>query len=76
MRLKLTSSCRPLGWSLMVGLALSTVAVACQVPVFRYAIERWNPDRYRILALSAGPLAEPLVSAQRASRQRRTGGAR
>ena len=23
-------------------------AVACQVPVFRYALERWNPSEYRI----------------------------
>jgi len=31
-------------------------ASACQVPVFRYALERWTPDRYQVLVLSSGPL--------------------
>ncbi|MBX3420883.1 MAG: hypothetical protein KF752_04925 [Pirellulaceae bacterium] len=42
-------------------LSLLSIAVACQVPVFRYALERWNPDRYRVLALSHGPLASDLA---------------
>ena len=34
----------------------STAAFACQVPVFRYALERWNADRYRITVLHDKPL--------------------
>jgi hypothetical protein len=30
---------------------------ACQVPVFRYAFERWEPDKYEALILHDGPLA-------------------
>ncbi len=26
-------------------------AIACQVPVFRYALERWSPDRYEVIVL-------------------------
>lgn len=32
-------------------------AVACQVPVFRYALERWTSDKYEIVILHEGPLA-------------------
>jgi hypothetical protein len=31
-------------------LALSVTAMACQVPVFRYALERWEPGAYRVRA--------------------------
>jgi hypothetical protein len=31
-------------------------AVACQVPVFRYALERWDPDRYQVVVLKDGAL--------------------
>lgn len=37
-------------------LVLAATAVACQVPVFRYALERWTPDRYEVIVLHAGPL--------------------
>jgi hypothetical protein len=33
-------------------LAACGSALACQVPVFRYALERWNADRYKVLILS------------------------
>ena len=36
----------------------SAAAFACQVPVFRYALERWDADRYRITVLHDGPLNE------------------
>lgn len=42
-------------WGL--GLVAGTVA-ACQVPVFRYALERWKSDRYEILVLGEEPLNE------------------
>jgi hypothetical protein len=43
----------------LAGLAVLTIAsslMACQVPVFRYALERWSSDQYRILVLTEGPL--------------------
>ena len=33
-------------------------AGACDVPVFRYALERWEPDVYGVLVFHDGPLAE------------------
>ncbi len=33
--------------------------LACQVPVFRYALERWPADRYEFVILHAGELGEP-----------------
>jgi len=40
----------------LVIFALAGSVLACQVPVFRYALERWNPDQYRLLVLTDGPL--------------------
>jgi hypothetical protein len=37
-------------------LAAATVASACDVPVFRYALERWTPDPYEVLVFHRGPL--------------------
>lgn len=39
-----------------VGAALVSSVLACQVPVFRYALERWHADHYQILVLSDGVL--------------------
>ncbi len=36
---------------------------ACQVPVFRYALERWEPDPYELLVLHEGPLSEDAQAA-------------
>ncbi|MGB7346156.1 MAG: hypothetical protein WBD20_18200 [Pirellulaceae bacterium] len=36
---------------------VAAVAVACQVPVFRYALERWAPDRYEIVVIHNGELS-------------------
>lgn len=72
--------CRMLNWKrrvLVVGLlpvlVLSSAVLACQVPVFRYALERWQPDRYQLVVLSAGELPpihtallEPLVQSDTA----------
>ncbi len=38
-------------------LCLGSGVWACQVPVFRYALERWNADKYRIVLLNDGPLS-------------------
>ena len=34
------------------------ILLACSVPVFRYALERWPPDAYEAIVLHEGPLAE------------------
>jgi len=36
--------------------AVSSPARACQVPVFRYALERWCPDLYEVIVFHRGPL--------------------
>jgi hypothetical protein len=41
-----------------VAFSLAAVAFACNVPVFRFALERWRPDAYRITVLHRGPLSE------------------
>lgn len=38
-------------------LVLTSALFACQVPVFRFALERWQPDRYQLVVLSAGELS-------------------
>ena len=43
----------------LLTLAILSVAgsvLACKVPVFRYALERWNPDRFQVLVLANGQL--------------------
>jgi hypothetical protein len=39
-------------------LIAASTALACQVPVFRYALERWPADRYEIVILHDGPLSD------------------
>ncbi|WP_145377458.1 hypothetical protein [Symmachiella dynata] len=39
-------------------LALAVPALACSVPVFRYALERWVSDPYELLVYHRGPLTE------------------
>ncbi|MCA9062233.1 MAG: hypothetical protein KDA96_04220 [Planctomycetaceae bacterium] len=47
------------GMALVCGMfVVCATVLACQVPVFRYALERWAPDRYQITVLSHGPLTE------------------
>lgn len=44
------------GWPLALGFALvcGLSALACQVPVFRYALERWPADKYEVLVIHDG----------------------
>ncbi|MCE9546035.1 MAG: hypothetical protein K8T25_11015 [Planctomycetia bacterium] len=35
----------------------SPPSVACEIPVFRFALERWAPDPYQVFLLHSGPLA-------------------
>ena len=39
-------------------LMVSGKALPCSVPVFRYALEHWNPDNYQALVFYDGELAE------------------
>jgi hypothetical protein len=45
---------------LLLGIAtltgLTTAVLACQVPVFRYALERWESDNYQVIVLTDSPL--------------------
>jgi len=41
---------------LLVALGLQIPVLACSVPVFRYALERWPPDTYRYVVFHDGPL--------------------
>src|SRR5687768_11237982 len=39
-------------------LALTAAAYACNVPVFRFALERWRADAYRVTVFHKGPLTD------------------
>ena len=53
------TTCRLATLALLVGIVLSGCAIyACNVPVFRYALERWHPDPYRATLFHRGPLTE------------------
>ncbi len=43
---------------LLIGLCLALPLYACSVPVFRYALERWPVDAYRLLIFHQGALSE------------------
>ncbi len=45
--------------TITLALAATVASEACNVPVFRYALERWQPDAYRLVVLHRGPLAPP-----------------
>ena len=42
--------------TLLMILACGTAVLACNVPVFRYALERWPADLYEVVVLHDGPL--------------------
>jgi hypothetical protein len=41
-----------------VGFVAVRPATACNVPVFRYALERWAPDPYEVVIFHRGPLSK------------------
>ncbi|MBI1374171.1 MAG: hypothetical protein GC159_15750 [Phycisphaera sp.] len=43
---------------LLAVVGLTTAADACQIPVFRYALERWQPDAFDTYIVHRGPLSE------------------
>lgn len=42
----------------IIAIALASFAYACQVPVFRYALERWPADNYELVVLHEGPISD------------------
>ena len=42
----------------MALLAMPAIVNACSVPVFRYALERWQPDLFQALVLYKGELSD------------------
>ena len=70
-------------WSSLIGgtigcFAVVVPALACQIPVFRYALERWEPDPYEVTVFHRGPLdsaGEGLVESLRAASRARDAGA-
>jgi hypothetical protein len=49
-RLVAVAACAVLGWC--------AIAEACNVPVFRFALERWRPDPYRVVLFHRGALSD------------------
>lgn len=45
-----------MGLTLVATLVALSSAQACNVPVFRYALERWRPDTYQVYLFRDGPL--------------------
>lgn len=59
----------PVWAAVAVGLLIPSLAIACSVPVFRYAIEHWRPDAYQVFVYHD----EDLTSEQQATAQALTG---
>ena len=49
------------GWTFrvmtFVFVGLASPAMACQIPVFRYALENWQPDPYVLIVAHRGELS-------------------
>ncbi len=43
---------------LLIVSAATSAVWACNVPVFRYALENWRPDAYRLTVFHQGPLSD------------------
>jgi hypothetical protein len=59
--------------AISVFLGADGISSACNVPVFRYALERWAPDELEATLLHHGPLSSsdgPAVSAIRDAAER------
>ncbi len=49
--------CRAVGIVLAAVMAHPSLLWACNTPVFRYALENWRPDPYRVAVIHRGPLS-------------------
>lgn len=43
-----------IGSTFLACFVVASTAIACKLPVFRYALERWSADRYRVVAMIDG----------------------
>jgi hypothetical protein len=48
----------PIFWCIVFAVTVGVPLFACQVPVFRYALERWQADSYQIVVMHDGELSE------------------
>jgi len=50
---------KSLFWVILLSVVAGSAerARACSIPVFRYALERWRPDRYDVIVFHRGPFA-------------------
>lgn len=46
-------------WVHLLGVLAAAQATACPIPVFRYAVEYWEPDPYRVTVFHRGGLTPP-----------------
>lgn len=51
-------ACRGLVGMIVAATIAVSAAYACNVPVFRFALERWRADAYRVTIVSRGPLSD------------------
>jgi hypothetical protein len=49
--------------SIVAVLLFGSVAMACNIPVFRYALERWRPDACEVIVFHEGELKPDEMSA-------------
>lgn len=49
---------RTIATAVLILAATSSLALACSVPVFRYALEHWRPDPYVVYVFHAGALSD------------------
>ncbi len=47
--------------AILVCLLAASTALPCSVPVFRYALDRWAPDRFRLEVPAAAPSPQRLI---------------
>ncbi|HOZ46825.1 MAG TPA: hypothetical protein PLO37_02735 [Candidatus Hydrogenedentes bacterium] len=51
------ANARLVGWTILAGVvAFSFSAWPCSIPVFRWALERWEPDNYRLAVFYRGAI--------------------
>jgi hypothetical protein len=56
--------------ALAFGVLAASVALACNVPVYRYALDHWQPDQYRATVLHQGPLPSAELAQLESLRQK------
>lgn len=55
-RTPISSSLRRIAVIISAMIICSAVAVACNIPVFRFALERWKPDSCEVVVFHKGPI--------------------